>query len=246
LDWVGRFSTRLKGPRDLVTEADVATQEAISQVVARHFPDHGFVGEEQSPADAAASRGGEYRWIVDPIDGTTNYVHGVPHYAVSIGVERDAQLVAACVFDPMLKECYTASTGGGAFLNGQPIQASGVENLNEALIAASFPPRVSPELPVISEFLEFLQACQAVRRSGSAALNLAYIAAGRFDGYWAADLHPWDAAAGVLLVLEAGGTVTNLVGGPFDVWDPKCLATGSPALHKEMLAVLARRRRAEK
>lgn len=238
-DWVGRFSARLKGPRDFVSEADLASQETIAQIIAEYFPDHLFVGEEETAEKTRSARTpGKYHWIADPLDGTANYVRGVPHYAVSIGVERDGVLLAGVIFDPVLEECFTATAGGGAFLNGKSIQTSGINNIEQALLAASFPPRVSPELPAVKEFVAFIQLCQGVRRGGSAALNLAYIAAGRFDGYWAADLHPWDAAAGVLLVQEAHGAVSSLTGGPFDPWNPKLIAASSPKLQEAMRSVI--------
>jgi myo-inositol-1(or 4)-monophosphatase len=238
-DWVGRFSARLKRPRDFVSEADLASQETIAQVIANNFPDHLFVGEEETAEISRSVRiPGKYHWIADPLDGTANYVRGVPHYAVSIGVERDGVLLAGVIYDPVLEECFTATAGGGAFLNGKSIQTSGIGNIEEALLAASFPPRVTPELPAVKEFVAFIQLCQGVRRGGSAALNLAYIAAGRYDGYWAADLHPWDAAAGVLLVQEAQGAVSSLAGGPFDPWNPKLLAASSSKLLQTMLSVI--------
>lgn len=238
-DWVGRFSARLKGPRDFVSEADLASQEAIAQVIAENFPDHIFVGEEEVPEQSrAAQTRGKYHWIADPLDGTANYVRGVPHYAVSIGVELNGKLLAGVVFDPVLDECFTATAGGGAFLNGNPIQTSGASNLEGALLAVSFPPHVTPELPAVKQFVAFLELCQGVRRGGSAALNLAYIAAGRYDGFWAADLFPWDAAAGVLLVQEAKGAVSSLTGSEFDPWNPKLIAASSRALLPAMQQVI--------
>ena len=238
-DWVGRFSARLKGPRDFVSEADLASQETIAQIIAQNFPDHLFVGEEEMAEKSRPIRTpGKYHWIADPLDGTANYVRGIPHYAVSIGVERDGVLLAGVIYDPVLEECFTATAGGGAFLNERSIQVSGVTNLDEALLAASFPPRVTPQLPAVKEFVAFIEQCQGVRRGGSAALNLAYIATGRYDGYWAADLHPWDAAAGVLVVQEAGGAVSSLSGGPFDPWDPKLIAASSGKLLQAMQNVI--------
>jgi myo-inositol-1(or 4)-monophosphatase len=238
-EWIGRFAVReKKGPSDLVTEADLASQEAIRNLVLAQFPDHAFVGEEDPRFDPAEENE-NYRWIVDPLDGTTNYVHGVPHYAVSVALERNGELLAGCVYDPVLEESYTAGAGEGAFLNGRPIRVSEARALREALVAASFPHQVDPNLHAIREFVAALPACQALRRGGSAALNLAYVAAGRFDAYWATDLHAWDAAAGALLIREAGGVVTNPEGGEFDVWAPRLLVAATAEVHRELRALLA-------
>ncbi len=235
-DWIGRFETRQKGPSDLVTEADLASQEAIRKLVLAAFPDHGFVGEEGgAPGE---EREHLYRWIVDPLDGTTNYVHGVPHYAVSVALEREGKLLAGCIYDPLMQESFTASAGEGAKLNGRPLRVSGCTQLREALVAASFPHQVDAALPTIREFAAVLPACQAIRRIGSAALNLAYVAAGRFDAYWATDLRAWDAAAGALLIQEAGGSLRARDGGPFDVWNPKLLAAATPELSDELARLL--------
>lgn len=234
---IGKFQVRKKGRADLVTEADLASQVAIRDVLLGQFPDHDFVGEEDPGTDRDPTR---YRWIVDPLDGTTNYVHGVPHYAVSVALERGGELLAGCVYDPVLDESFTAAAGQGAKLNGQPIRTSDVRQLGEALVAASFPHAVTPDLPAIREFVAVLPLCQALRRGGSAALNLAYLAAGRFDAYWANDLHAWDAAAGALLVHEAGGVLTAPDGGPFDVWQPLLLAAATPELQQELAEVLQR------
>lgn len=241
LDWVGKFSARMKAPRDFVSEADLASQEKIESIVSRHFPDHIFVGEEdKAPKTKAAQTSGQIHWIVDPLDGTANYVRGIPHYAVSIGIEQDGVLLAGVIYDPVLEECYTATAGGGANLNGKPIRASGIKVLDKALLAASFPPKVSPDLPAIKEFAALISQCQAVRRGGSAALNLAYVAAGRYDGYWAADLHPWDAAAGALLVKEAGGALSGLGEESFDPWNPKLIVAASEELRTAMQTIIQR------
>lgn len=237
---IGQFEVREKGRADLVTEADLASQEAIRDVLLGQFPEHDFIGEEGASTERHDST--RYRWIVDPLDGTTNYVHGVPHYAVSIALERGGELLAGCVYDPVLEESFTAVQGEGAKLNGQPIRVSDVQQLREALVAASFPHTVTPDLPVIREFVAVLPLCQALRRGGSAALNLAYLAAGRFDAYWATDLYAWDAAAGALLVREAGGVLTARDGGPFDLWEPNLLAAASQPLQHELDTVLERAR----
>ena len=241
LEWVGKFSARLKAPRDFVSEADLASQEKIESIITQHFPEHVFIGEEdQVEGNKAAQTAGQIHWIVDPLDGTANYVRGIPHYAVSIGVEQDGKLLAGVVLDPVLDECYTATLGGGTFLNGKPIRTSGITELDKAMLSASFPPKVTQDLPAIKEFEAFLSQCQAVRRGGSAALNLAYVAAGRYDGYWAADLHPWDAAAGALLVKEAGGSIVGLTQEAFDPWNPKLIASASVELKVAMQSIIQR------
>ena len=231
LDWRGRFKAREKGRADLVTEADLAAQKAIEKVVLGAFPEHGFVGEEEGEPINPDS---QFQWIVDPLDGTTNYVHDVPHYATSIALTERGKLLAGVVFDPVADECYSATAGEGTKLNGTPVRTSGIENLADALVAASFPPQVTKNLQALSEMIDIMPHCQAIRRGGSAALNLAYIAAGRFDAYWARDLYPWDAAAGVLLIQEAGGVVTDPQGKQFDPWKPLLLAGASQELHRQL------------
>jgi len=207
LDWIDRFEVKEKGPADLVTEADFASQEAIRKIIFEAFPDHGLLGEEDESLEAADRA--EYRWIVDPLDGTTNYVHKVPHYSVSLALERDGQVLTAAVFDPTRDECFTAVAGEGAFLNGHPIRTSQVRQLSGALAAVGFPPGAGRDSPDLAVFLEAVDKCQAIRRTGSAALNLCYLAAGRFDVFWSFSTKIWDVAAGILILREAGGTVTS-------------------------------------
>src|SRR5262249_35943039 len=160
-------------------------------------------------------------WIVDPLDGTTNYVHRIPEYAVSLALERGGEVLVGCVFHPLAGECYTAARGGGAFLNGQRLRASGVVGLSQAVVAASFPPKVTSDSPALADFARVILTCQSIRRTGSAALNLCYVAAGRFDAYWAHETKTWDVAAGSLLVREAGGVITAIDGSPFSVDRPQ-------------------------
>jgi len=237
-DWAGRFDVRKKGPADLVTQADLASQEVVRQTVLAAFPDHCLLGEETEPNQGTADRA-EYRWIVDPLDGTTNYVHGVPHYCVSLALERHGRLLVGAVYDPILGECFTAIDGRGAWLNGQPIHASGVSALSEALAAVGFPPNVQPDAPDLRLFLEMLPRCQAIRRTGSSALNLCYLAAGRFDLYWSYSTRIWDVAAGVLIVREAGGCATSPDGGEFSLEEAHFLAAATPELHARLREVAA-------
>jgi myo-inositol-1(or 4)-monophosphatase len=233
----GQFKTRAKAPADLVTDADVASQEAIRQVIADRFPDHVFIGEEQStgprqPGDR------ELAWVVDPLDGTTNYVHGYPHYAVSVALAQGRTLLVGAVYDPVADLCFIASAGGGAWCNGERIHTSAIARVADALTVVSLPARVQRDSPDLLDFIRASQACQAVRRSGSAALNFAYVAKGALDAFWATHIHPWDVAAGVLLVREAGGVVTARRGAEFDLWNPNFLVAANADLHSDVLGML--------
>lgn len=244
LDWQHRITAREKGPRDLVTEADVASQDEIRRILLGAFPAHDFLGEEDGPivhpggASPASGVRAPFRWIVDPLDGTANYVHGLQSFAVSIALENAGQLVAGTVYDPIMDECFSAVTGDGAWLNGKPLRTSRCDQLGQAMVAASFSPQVPRGSNEISRFVEVLHHCQSVRRLGSCALNLCYVAAGRLDAYWTTCVKSWDAAAGVLLVQEAGGVVSNLTGGPFDLENPEFVAAASPQLHRALVEVI--------
>ncbi len=237
LDWVGQFTVREKGPADLVTQADLAAQEAVRNVVLGAFPDHEFIGEE---GPAGANLHGPHCWIVDPLDGTTNYVHQVPHYCTSVALAEDGIITAGAIYDPVSQECFTARRGGGASLNGRPIFTSKVSLLGQALAAASFSARVDPNSPEIDQFKAALLNCQAVRRTGSAALNMCYVACGRFDCFWAMSTKAWDIAAGWLLIEEAGGVVTDLHGHPLSLDVPHPVASSTPELHQQFQQLMAR------
>jgi myo-inositol-1(or 4)-monophosphatase len=238
--WVGRIDVREKGPADLVTQADFASQEAIRETVLRAFPDHSLLGEEQDPQTTTQPPRTEYRWIADPLDGTTNFVHGVPHYSVSVALERHGELLVGAVYDPVRDECYTAIAGEGAYLDGRPIRTSHVRQLSDALAAVGFPARTPPDCPDLLVFLAALEPCQAIRRTGSTALNLCYLAAGRFDVYWSFSSKVWDVAAGVLLVREAGGVVTGPDGGPFVLEQAHFLAAANGPLHARLRELASR------
>jgi myo-inositol-1(or 4)-monophosphatase len=242
----GRTSPRFKGRNDLVTEADLASQQAIRSVLLGKYPHHDFVGEEsEGTADQLAQLledpdgQAAFRWIVDPLDGTTNYIHQLPHYAVSVALERSGQVLVGVVYDPVSRECYRAARGFGADLNGKRLEVSGCRRVSDALIAFGFPPVVQPRAAEIQQFLAIMQACQSVRRFGSAALNLCYIAAGRLDGYVASCAKAWDVAAGMLIVAEAGGHITGIRGSSFDLRFPHFTCAATAALHAELLAILA-------
>jgi myo-inositol-1(or 4)-monophosphatase len=238
LSWRGRFETREKAPADLVTDADLASQAAIRAEIAARFPHHLFVGEEKTSQVEVG--GDDFVWLVDPLDGTTNYIHGYPCYAVSIAVARGRELLAGVIYDPLANELFFAEQGRGAWCNGERLKTSNVASVGEALVAVSLPPRVGPETPDLADFIRMVQYSQAVRRSGSAALNLAYVAHGRLDAFWATKIQPWDVAAGVLLVREAGGIVTGRDGGEFDVWRPHFVSAAGAELHGELMHVLGR------
>jgi len=228
------MNVREKAPSDPVSEADEASQSTIRQIIADAFPDHGFIGEE----GVANHIPGRLNWIVDPLDGTVNFLHGMPQYAVSVAVADGSEILAGVVFDPTAEECFTAVRGEGALLNGSPIRTSEITDIGSALLAVSFPPHVQPDTPEIADFIRIVQDCQAIRRIGSAALNLCYIAAGRLEGYWAHTIYPWDVAAGVLMIRESGGVVTSLDGSPFDLWRPAFVAGGNPQMHQTLLSYM--------
>jgi len=214
MSWRGRFSTREKSARDLVTDADLASQRAVEAVIREKFPDHGFLGEEDPDIDQLDR---PYCWVVDPLDGTTNYVHDFPFFAVSVAVAREGKLLAGTILDPLREECFQAGLGQGSWLNSSRISTSDTVALQQSLLAVSFPPSPQFNDPDLQAFMQVAPHCQAVRRTGSAALNLAYVACGRLDAHWAHFIHPWDSAAGVLLVLEAGGVATASRGGEFEL-----------------------------
>ncbi len=235
MDWRSRFTAREKSARDLVTDADIASQEAIYKVIRSAFPDHGFLGEE-SPDPAQLEQ--PYCWVVDPLDGTTNYVHGFPCYCVSVAVAKAGRVVAGAVFDPLSNQCYKAALGQGSWLNGEPIGVSRETKLGHALVAVSFPPELHSDSPDIQAFLRISPACQAVRRTGSAALNLAYVACGWLDAHWAAAIHSWDSAAGVLLVAEAGGVVGSFAGEDYCLAQGDYCVASSPELFAQVQTML--------
>ena len=225
-----------KGRIDLVTEFDRRSEALLLARIRERFPEHAILAEESGAAGAGTAR---VRWLCDPLDGTTNYAHNYPFFAVSVGVEVDGAMAAGAVFDPVRDEMFAAAAGHGATLNGSAIRVSRIAELEAALLVTGFPydVREHPErhLPL---FQEFLLRAQGVRRDGSAALNLCYLAMGRFDGMWEGNLSPWDVAAGSLIVREAGGVVTGYDGEPFRL-DGRRILTANAALHAKLLAVVA-------
>lgn len=239
--WRARFHVREKARADLVTEADLASQAAVKESLLAAFPDFGFVGEEDAVGkpieDTRPAPGGPPVWVVDPLDGTVNYVHDVPAYCVSIGLYHDGRAVAGVIYDPRLDEMFAAAAGHGATLNGKPIKVSPCPGLADALLSTGFPANAAAQGRNLEAWRKLSACAQALRRTGSTALNLAYVAAGRFDGYWAYDNYAWDVMAGVILVEEAGGTVTAADGGAYDPFRMD-IAAAAPAVHAEMVRVL--------
>lgn len=236
LSWYGHVQPRAKSPRDFVTEADLASQAAIGEVISRHYPDHEFVGEE-SERNASISLKG-WQWFVDPLDGTTNFLHGLPYFAVSVAVALDGRVLAGAVLDPVRDECFSAARGEGARLGEDTIEASAVQTLDDALLAFSLPSRVTADDPELRDFTRIAYQCQALRRLGAAALNLCYVAAGRLDGYWARKLHAWDLAAGSLIVAEAGGSIASLGKDTVELTNRGLVAAASQSLHEQLLREL--------
>ena len=234
--WSSKFTVREKSRANLVTEADEAAQKAIHEFLQGRYPQHGFCGEEGLSIEQGDS---PYRWVIDPLDGTTNYVHGFPYYAVSIGLECRGEMIVGAIFDPVRDEMFLTARGEGATLNRRPLSCSSVTELGQALVIASLPVATSEHDLAVRRFLTVLPVAQTVQRTGSAALNLAYIASGRVDGFWSTSLKPWDMAAGILLVEEAGGRISKIDGSPFQLEDPDLLATNGSDIHPQLIELLA-------
>ena len=224
-----------KGATDLVTTIDRDTEDKIVEVLQRNFPDHAILAEEETDLRRDDN---EYRWIIDPLDGTTNFAHSYPQVSISVGLERSGRLILGLVYDPLRRECFGAVKGQGATLNGSPIQISTVNELDKALLATGFPYDHREKADFYLTFFKaFLTRCQGIRRAGSAALDLCYLACGRIDGFWELKLKPWDTAAGSLIVTEAGGRVSDFSGNDFSIWGNETLASNG-SIHAEMLRAL--------
>jgi myo-inositol-1(or 4)-monophosphatase len=229
-----------KGRIDLVTEYDRRSERLVLERLRQRFPDHAILAEESGAhAGGAAAEPDAVRWLVDPLDGTTNFAHNYPFFCVSIAAESGGRLVAGAVYDPVRDELFAAAAGHGATLNGRAIHVSDIARVEDALLVTGFPydVRERPERALVP-FEAFLVRAQAIRRDGSAALNLCYVACGRFEGFWEASLSPWDVAAGALVVREAGGRVTAYDGREFRLDGRQVLASNG-AVHEEMQSVLA-------
>jgi myo-inositol-1(or 4)-monophosphatase len=227
-------SVRAKGRADIVTETDLEAQAFIAQRIRRIFPDHGILGEESLDLGA----GSEWRWVVDPLDGTKNFAHGIPTFCVSLAVERRGEAVVGAVYDPMQEELFFAVRGLGAWCNGKAIRVSRVSRLARAFLATGCPHRVDRFAPSVGRtFARFCGKSHGVRDRGAGALDLCYVACGRLDGYWEIDQSPWDIAAGSLIVREAGGRMSDFRGGRFDAYAGETVASNG-RIHGEILAVL--------
>lgn len=234
LDYWGKAKVEYKGEIDLVTDADRAAERLIIDVILDRFPEHGIFAEESGEQKSHHP----VRWIIDPIDGTTNYAHGLPLFAVSIAVAYNDQVVAGVVYNPATKEMYAAKRGAGATLNGSPISVSDIDDINRSLLVTGFPYSVrETKHHNFDHFTNFTKISQGVRRLGSAALDLAFVARGALEGYWENSINPWDYAAGWLLVEEAGGRVTDLKGNPLSLDRRQLLATNG-RVHQAMLDTL--------
>jgi myo-inositol-1(or 4)-monophosphatase len=226
-----------KGAIDLVTNIDVEVERSFRTLIAERFPDHVVLGEEMAQADSG-DRIPEYCWVFDPIDGTTNYAHGLPIFCCSLALEVRGEPVVAAVFDPNRQELFTAERGEGAWLNGKPLKVSAASTVLDSLLVTGFHYGVHKDpYELMGLFTEFITRARAVRRLGSAALDLCYVAAGRFEGFWEQKLHPWDVAGGALLVQEAGGIVTAVDGAPYSSRAGSVLATNGH-VHEEMLEII--------
>jgi myo-inositol-1(or 4)-monophosphatase len=228
-----------KGDIDLVTEADLASEKLIIERIKTHYPRHAILAEESGATEGIKSVTGQadWRWIVDPLDGTTNYAHGYPCFCVSIALEREGSIELGVIYDPVRDEVFAAERGQGATLNDRSIRVSAVDDLNAAMLCTGFPYNVRERPDFARDFVNFTMKAQAVRRDGSAALDLAYLACGRFDGFWEDGLNAWDIAAGVILIDEAGGRTTDFHGAPLDIYTPKVLASNG-LIHEKMMRVL--------
>ena len=228
------FEIGFKGEINLVTDVDRISEDIIIEIIRDVYPDHQILAEEGKGQKNPSS----YKWIIDPLDGTTNYAHGYPCFCVSIALEEDGDIVLGVVYNPVLDELFTAEKGKGAYLNGGEIRVSSTEELTNSMLATGFPYDIrESENNNLVHFTNFIMRARAIRRAGSAALDLCYVAIGRFDGFWELKLSPWDVAAGSLIVREAGGIVTDFRGHGFNIYSKEILA-GNGRVHSEMVKVL--------
>ncbi len=231
----GTFEIQSKDSlNNLVTEVDKKAEEAIIDVIRAEFPEHFILSEEAGEM----STGSEYKWIIDPIDGTVNFAHGIPICCISIGLEHNGVMMLGAVFNPFMNELFFAERGKGAFLNNRPLKVSNNDQMESACLVTGFPYRwVEVHMDPISVFERFIRMGLPVRRLGSAAIDLCWVAAGRFDGFWEYNLNPWDIAAGYLIIEEAGGRISNFNGDPYSVYDKQTLATNGK-IHEAMLKII--------
>ena len=228
-----------KSELDLVTESDLASERLIIDRIRTYYPRHAILAEESGASEPAdRERHSDWRWIIDPLDGTTNYAHGYPCFCVSIGLEFKGRMEIGVIYDPLRDDLFATERGDGVTLNGHRVHVSATRSLNSALLCTGFPYDVRERGEFARHFANFIMNAQAVRRDGSAALDLAYVACGRFDGVWEEGLHPWDVAAAVLMIEEAGGRVTHYDGSAFDIYGVPILASNG-LIHDQMMRVLS-------
>lgn len=230
-----KINVSMKGNINLVTEADLASEKLIIERIKSHYPKHSILAEESG--HAVIDGESEWKWIIDPLDGTTNYAHGYPCFCVTLALEHKGEVVIGVTFDPTRNEIFAAERGQGASLNGRKIRVSDTEKLSDALLVTGFPYDFAQRENFARHITNFLLASRGVRRDGSAAIDLAYVACGRFDGFWEEGLNPWDVAAGVLMIEEAGGQVSYYDGSKFSIYTPPICASNG-LIHNEMLGVL--------
>ncbi len=233
LDDAVSYDLSVKSRNDFVTEVDLRSEQEIINTIRKSYPNHSILAEESGHTD-----GNEFCWIIDPLDGTTNFVHGFPHFAVSIALKRKDQLEVACIYDPIRQELFTATRGGGAQLNNRRLRVSNCKKLEDALIGTGFPFKEHHHFkPFINIFSALFPQTAGIRRAGSAALDLAYVAAGRLDGFWEAALKEWDTAAGILMIKEAGGLVSDFHGKD-NYFDTGNVVTGNAKVYKAMFDII--------
>ena len=234
---VQNLQVSLKGPGDYVSQADRKAEEIVKAELMRARPDYGFLGEEGGATEGAD---GQHRWIVDPLDGTTNFLHGIPMFAISIALERQGQIVAGVIYNPALDELYTAEKGGGTFLNDRRLRVAARTKLTDAVVGTGVPHLGRGHHGIyLVQLRNVMGEVAGVRRLGAAALDLAYVAAGRFDGFWEEGLGAWDVAAGILMIREAGGFVSDISGGQ-KMLDSGSIVAGNELIHKALLKTLAK------
>ena len=229
-----RIGFQLKGAFDLVTECDKASEALIVERLQSQFPSHGIVAEEGGGGESTTS---DYRWYVDPLDGTTNFAHGYPVFNVTMALEKAGEMICGVIYDPCRGEMFTVERGGGAYLNNRRIHVSQTSRVEDTLLSTGFPSRRRHLNVNIHFYYQFAMLTHGVRRGGAAAIDLAYVACGRLDGFWEFGLHPWDMAAGCLLVEEAGGKCSDMLGGPYGVRGQHLVATNG-VVHDEVLTVM--------
>lgn len=232
-----KLNVSMKGDINLVTEADLASEKLIIERIKSHYPQHSILAEESGEA-VIIGGGNKWKWIIDPLDGTTNFAHGYPCFCVTLALEHDGKIMIGVTYDPTRNEIFSAEKGQGASLNNKPIRVSATEKLADSLIVTGFPYDFKLREDFARHLTSFLLQSRGVRRDGSAAIDMAYVACGRFDGFWEEGLNPWDVAAGLLLIEEAGGRVSYYDDSPFSIYQPPiCASNGT--IHEEMIGLLA-------